>query len=124
MTIVIDVYSRMVIGFSITLAFPKEGGRRGSPSTESAFAAFADGMVGRDYDGTFVGGRPEWARFDQGSDFMGPVADALARLGVQLDPVEAEAPQHKPYVERFNGTLKRKYLPKVAGWGEELEAVA
>lgn len=123
-TLIIDVYTRLIVGFSITLAFAREGGRRGSPTSESGFAALADAMLGRDYGGTFVGGKPEWVRIDQGKDFMNPVADALDRLGVEVDPVAAETPQHKPHVERFIGTLKRKYLPTLPGWGEELEAIA
>ena len=123
-TVVIDVLTRMIVGFSITLSVPKEGNRRGSPTSESAFAALADAMLGRDYEGTFVGGKPEWARIDQGSDFMGPVADALDRLLVHVDPVAAETPQHKPYVERVINTIKHTYLPPLPGWGLTLKEIA
>ena len=123
-TVVIDVLTRMIIGFSITLSIPKEDHRRGAPISESVFAALADAMLGHDYDGTFVGGRPEWARIDQGSDFMGPVADALDHLGVAMDPVAAETPQHKPYVERVIGTIKHTYLPPLPGWGVTLREIA
>lgn len=124
LTVVIDVLTRVFVGFSITLSLPKEGNRRGAPISESVFAALADAMLGRDYDGTFVGGKPEWARIDQGSDFMGPVAEALDRLGVDMAPVAAETPQHKPYVERFIGTIKHTYLPPLPGWGVTLKEIA
>lgn len=123
-TVVIDVRTRMIVGFSITLSIPKEGHRRGAPISESVFAALADAMLGHDYDGTFVGGKPEWARIDQGSDFMGPVADTLDRLGVAMVPVAAETPQHKPYVERLIGTIKHTYLPPLPGWGVTLREIA
>jgi hypothetical protein len=124
LTIVIDVFSRMIVGFAITLGLRKEDGHRGAAKTESAFAALADAFLGRDYDGTFVGGEPGGVRFDQGKDFMNPVADALDRMGIGVEPVEAETPQHKPYVERVIGTIKRTVLPPLPGWGIELEDAA
>ena len=104
----------MAVGFSITLADP------GIANTESAFAAIADALLGRDYDGTFVGGMPEWFRFDQGSDFMYGVADAIDRLGGKTQPAAANTPQHKPFVERMIGTIKANLLPRYAGYGERL----
>lgn len=119
-TVVIDVCTRMIIGFSVTLT----KATRGNPTTESALAAIADAILGRDYDGMFVGGKPQQLRFDQGSDFMHPVADAVDRLGIAPVPVMKETPQHKPYIERFFGTLKVRYLPPLVGYGLRLDSAA
>lgn len=119
LTVVFDVFTRMIVGFSVTLTKDI----RGNASTESAFAALADAFLGHDYDGTFVGGKPGWVRFDQGSDLIHPVADALDRLGVEPLPVEAETPEHK-LIERFNRTFKGRYLPFMRGFGERLESAA
>ncbi|HEY3548648.1 MAG TPA: hypothetical protein VGK17_21445 [Propionicimonas sp.] len=124
LTLVTDVYSRMIVGFAVTLADRKDNGSRGTAKTESAFAALADALLGRDYDGVFVGGKPETVRFDQGKDFMHPVADALDRLGIGQEPVEAETPQHKPHVERAIGTFKRTLLPPLPGWGMTMKEAA
>jgi Integrase core domain. len=115
LTVVIDVFTRLIVGFSITLAY------KGAANTESAFAAIADTLIGRDYDGTFVGGMPEWFRFDQGSDFMNGVAEATERLGGKNQPTEANSPWLKPFVERLNGTIKRTILPRLPGYGLRLE---
>lgn len=112
LTIMIDTFSRMIVGFAITLA--------GGPITESLFAAWADAFLGRDYDGTFVGGCPETVRHDQGSDLMNEGADALDRLGIKAEPVMAYTPEHKPYVERVIGTIKGRVLPRYPGYGERL----
>ena len=116
-TLGIDVASRVYVGLSVTLA---DGG---NANTESAFTAIADMLLGRVYeDGTFIGGMPEWIRIDQGSDFMNGVADAIEMLGGKCQPVEANTPQHKPYVERAIGTIKRRVLPRLPGYGERLDA--
>jgi hypothetical protein len=111
LTLVIDVYSRVIVGFSVTLA---DGG---TANTESAFAAIADTLIGRDYNGLFVGGGPLYWRFDQGSDFMGHVADAIERLGGRTQPAPANTPQAKPYVERAIRTVKHQILPRLPGFG-------
>jgi hypothetical protein len=116
LTIVIDVHSRAVVGFAVTLA---DGG---AANTESAFAAIADTVLGRDYDGTFVGGMPTYWRFDQGSDFMGHVADAIDRLGGRTQPAPANTPQAKPYVERAIGTVKHQIVPRLPGFGLRMDA--
>jgi hypothetical protein len=114
-TIVIDVYSRMVLGFSLTLAIGPNGERLGATS-ESAFVALADALMNY--------GRFEWLRFDQGADFMGPVAEAITRLGIKAYPSPAHSPWTKPYVERFFQTLKRDLLPTCPGYGITLEEAA
>lgn len=113
-TLVEDVASPAIVGFSITL------GDSGNPTTESVFAALADTFLGRDYDGVFVGGMPEWIRFDQGSDFLHDVADAIDRLGGKPLPVEAYTPQHKPYIERAIRTMKRNILTGYPGYDEQM----
>jgi hypothetical protein len=118
LTIVIDVFTRTIVGFSITLALD------GPANTESAFAAIADALIGRDYDGTFVGGMPEWFRFDQGSDFMNGVADAIDRLGGKSQPTEADTPEHKAIIERVNRTIKGRILPPLPGYGDRMSRAA
>lgn len=124
LTVIIDVKTRMLVGFSITLGLRREDGKRAGPTSESAFAALADAMLGRDYDGTFVGGKPKLVRFDQGRDFMYPVAEALDRFDIETAPAPADTPQHKPYVERVIGTIRHRILPPLPGFGIELEEAA
>jgi transposase InsO family protein len=119
LTVVIDVFTRVIVGFSVTLA-----AKDGSATSESAFLAIADALIGRVCHGERIGGRFEWIRYDQGADFMGPVAAALERLDIGLAPCEAYTPWTKPYIERFNRTLKSEILPTLAGYGVALEDAA
>lgn len=112
-TVVIDVWSRTVLGYAVTLGTDE---REGAATSESAFLALADALL------TY--GAFEWIRYDQGADFMGPVAEALDRLGLGLSPCPAYSPWTKPYVERFFRTLKHTMLPEIAAAGFELEEVA
>lgn len=110
-TVVIDVWSRMIIGYSVTLATAG-----GAATSESVFLALADAL---NAFGAF-----EWIRYDQGADFMGPVADALERLNINTSPCPAYSPWTKPYVERFIRTLKHSLLPNIAAAGFEIEEAA
>lgn len=118
-TVIIDVYTRLIVGFSLTLA-----AKDGSATSESAFLALADALLGREVEDVRIGGLFEWIRYDQGADFMGPVAEALARLGVGLAPCEAYTPWTKPYIERFIRTLKEEVLPTLPGYGVSLDEAA
>jgi len=119
-----DAATGVLVGFSVTLGTRSESnGVRSSVSTESAFAALADAFVGRDYDGVFIGGVPDGVRFDQGSDFMGPVAEALAHLDIGSVPCEANHPQGKGMIEGLIGILK-KHLVDLPGYGLQLDEEA
>jgi transposase InsO family protein len=107
LTVVIDVWSRMVLGFSVTL--PAEGA---SANAESVFVALADAILTYGKFGTL--------RFDQGREYMHPVAEALVRLGIGAAPCPAYRGWTKPYVERFNRTLKHTLLPAIAAAGYEI----
>jgi putative transposase len=56
-------------------------------------------------------GRPSAIRSDNGREFIaGTVVDWLADHGVEAVFIEKASPQQNPYVERFNGTMRRDLL--------------
>jgi transposase InsO family protein len=114
-TVIIDVYSRKILGFSVTLAVGAKGELLGATS-ESAFAALADAILAY--------GKFEYLRFDQGADFMYPVANAIERLGIKPWPSPAYSPWTKPFIERWFKTLKYDLLPSCPGFGIALEEAA
>ncbi len=56
-------------------------------------------------------GRPQMIRSDNGREFIAEsVVSYLADHGVQAVFIEKASPQQNPFVERFNGTMRRDLL--------------
>jgi putative transposase len=65
-------------------------------------------------------GRPKEIRSDNGREFIAAsVVEWLAALGVEAVFIEKASPQQNPFIERFNGTMRRDLLNV-----EEMENVA
>ena len=115
LTLIIDVYSRVVLSFSVTT------GQDVAATTESVMCAIAEAVLGRTYDGVFVGGLPESIGIDLGGDYTShPLYIGLTRLGIEVDPAPRETPEHKAMVERVLEYIERTVLPMLAGFDERL----
>jgi putative transposase len=115
LTLVVDCFSRALLGFAIT------EGDANAPNSESVMAALAEAILGRTIDGVFLGGLPDSVGIDLGSDFTSnPVYVGLTRLGIEVDPAPRETPQDKPIIERALGHVQRAILPILPGYDERL----
>jgi putative transposase len=99
-TLCIDAYSRLLMGWSLSLA----------PNAATVLTALRMGMLIDPARGDF-GGLPRAVRPDRGLEF---VAEALAQvcavLGVQLLPAPAYSPHLKGKVERLGRTLAQDFV--------------
>lgn len=112
LTVIIDAASRTVMGFALTICDDTK-----APTTESVMCALAEAILGRHYDGTFVGGLPASVGIDLGANYSNhPIYIALTRLGIEVDPAPKETPWHKAIVERLVESIKRELLPTLPGF--------
>ena len=59
----------------------------------------------------FDGGKPEYPRSDNGSEFIAEALQTgLQRIGVKTIQIYPGSPWENGYNERFNGTLRREVL--------------
>lgn len=104
----IDEATRMVMA---TLLLP------GPPGAEDALAALAAGIRGfHTADGTFVGGIPETAKWDNGSEFVNrDVSAACMRLNIAPYPAAPFSPWQKGKVERWHSTIQSELFSALPG---------
>lgn len=113
----IDVHTRMVVGFHLTL---------GNPDANGAVSCLLNMMQPKDkvlepYDSYISGfwpcfGKPRTIVVDNGSEFLNnQFMNACARLGIAIIWCEAGEPEQKPHVERFFGTLNTQLNHKIPG---------
>jgi transposase InsO family protein len=116
LTVVVDVTSRVIMGFAVTC------GSDVGVSTESVMCALAEAILGRSYDGVFIGGLPESVGVDLGPDYTSnPLYIALQEhLGVDVDPAPRETPEDKPIVEAAIQYIERNIVALLPGFEERL----
>jgi putative transposase len=99
-TLCIDAYSRLLMGWSLSLA----------PNAATVLTALRMGMLLDPARGDF-GGLPRVLRPDRGLEFVAAaLAQVCAVLGVQLLPAPAYSPHLKGKVERLGRTLAQDFL--------------
>jgi len=116
LTVVIDVYSRVVL--AIVVSFEP-------PSTLRTLQALKMAMLPKDELHTLhpllqnrmdFFGIPIRVRADRGRDFYSEaLAAALFDLGIELDNTLAYSPWQKPYIERLFWTLDEMLISKIPG---------
>ncbi|MCR4511737.1 Mu transposase C-terminal domain-containing protein [Aeromicrobium sp. 50.2.37] len=104
----IDEATRMVMA---TILLP------GPPGAEDALAALAAGIRGfRTADGTFVGGIPATAKWDNGTEFVNrDVSAACMRLSIAPYPAAPYSPWQKGKVERWHQTIQSELYAGLPG---------
>lgn len=113
----IDVHTRMVVGFHITL---------GNPDANGAVSCLLNMVQPKDEVlepyGSYISGfwpcfgMPRTIVVDNGSEYLNEqFMDACARLGIAIICCEAGEPEQKPHVERFFGTLNTQLNHKIPG---------
>jgi putative transposase len=99
-TLCIDAYSRLLLGWAIALV----------PSAAAVLTALRMGVLIDPARGDF-GGLPRTLRPDRGLEFMGEgLAQVCAVLGIQLLPAPRYSPHLKGKVERVGRTLAQDFL--------------
>lgn len=108
-TTLMDDKTRMVIA---AVVWPK------APTAEQALSAVAKAMRGfTTADGTFVGGRPDTLRMDNGAELIGSVmTEGLINLRVTPLPARARGAWEKGKLERWHETLGRECWSLEVGW--------
>ena len=98
-TIAIDIFTRMILGFYIS---------EFSPNSYTTLQTMKNMVT------TF--GVPDVVIPDNGSEFINNSVLALAReLQITLQPAQVKTPDNKPYVERFFRTLTHNLFQKIEG---------
>jgi putative transposase len=99
-TLFIDGYSRLIMGWALSLY----------PTSAVVLAALRQGIVVDAARGPF-GGVPEALRPDRGLEFMATaMARSCAALGIELLPTPSYTPHRKGKIERVNRTLDQEFL--------------
>jgi transposase InsO family protein len=106
-TVMLDEASRCIVAWAITDKTPNE---------EVVVATLADGLIGREINGVFVGGMPARVRVDRGADWIGRwVTKCLMTLGIHGDPAAPYSPFQKGKVERVIKTIQTSFCPLLPG---------
>ncbi|MCF6733634.1 hypothetical protein [Blastococcus sp. KM273129] len=106
-TIVTDFYSRALLSIVLII---------GRPTVETVAAALTEAAVGRDYDGTFIGGLPVQVQYDNAKEHLGEaVAKGIGRLGIVGVPIDNHAHWQNGQTETKIGLLQREALRGVPG---------
>lgn len=115
-TIVIDRFSRCVLGLHISLA---------GHGTEAVFSALRHALLPKSYlSDRFAALNLEWNCYgwpstvlmDNGAEFHAEsVVDALLQLAIIGEYAKSRTPNDKPFVERFIKTLNYSFIHKLPG---------
>lgn len=115
-TVIIDRFSRCVLGLHISLA---------GHGTEAVFSALRHALLPKSYLGSrFADLNLEWNCYgwpstllmDNGAEFHAEsVVDALLQLGIIGEYAKSKTPNDKPFVERFIKTLNYSFIHKLPG---------
>lgn len=106
-TLYLDECTRFITAWAIT---------DGTPGEEVVISTLADGLIGRDVAGTFVGGKPARIRSDRGADWIGRwMTKGLMTLGIFGDPAAPYSPHQKGKVERVIKTIQTAFCAPLPG---------
>jgi putative transposase len=105
-TLFIDVYSRAITGYAITV----------TPGRESILAALRAAILTDPPHGP-IGGVPSAIRFDRGRDFLAEAIGAAAgALAIEVRALPAYTPHLKGAIERANRSLEQLLLSELPGF--------
>jgi transposase InsO family protein len=108
MTAVIDVYTRAVLGFTVSTGVPD--------SMTIAMTLRKAFLPRHSENGVEPFGTPERLVVDRGGDFTSDQTDQFcAKVGVKLEILPARSPNLKPHIERFFGTIKGQLVSRLTG---------
>lgn len=114
-TILLDRYSRCVLGYHLSLA---------GYGTPAVFAAIRHALLPKTYLRSRYGGSLDWPCYgwperilmDNGREFHSDaVRDALANLSITTEFAGSRDPDDKPFIERFNRTFNYTFIHKLPG---------
>lgn len=107
MTIVTDFYSRALLAIILII---------GKPTTETVAAALTEAAVGREYNGTYIGGLPVQVQYDNAREHLGEaIAKGIGRLGIVGVPIDNHAHWQNGQTETKIGLVQREALRGVPG---------
>lgn len=103
-----DSYDRAVMAAVLT---------PGRPTSADVIAALAIAIRGRTTaEGDFIGGIPEFIRWDNGREFVNEaVTHACVRLGIAAVPSAPYSGWQKGKIERFNRTIQEEFYDHLPG---------
>lgn len=107
---VIDDFSRLIVGWMITLA---------QPTAEQVRAVVAAAMLRKDRDGHWYGGKPDAVRWDNGMEFLAKLMTMLA-MALRFDAyaVAPYSPMSKGKIERFFRAFQTWTLMSLRGYSK------
>ena len=116
LTVVLDRYSRCILGFHLSLA---------GSGTEAVFEAIRHALLPKTYlQLRYADLNLEWPCFgwfnkllmDNGREFhSGALEDALLNIGIITEYAGSRQPNDKPFVERFQKTLNYSFIHTLPG---------
>jgi putative transposase len=115
LTILLDRYSRCVLGYLLSLA---------GTGTPAVFSALRHALLPKTYLDSQYGGKLDWPCFgwperilmDNGREFHADaVRDALANISIVTEYAGSRDPNDKPFIERFNRTINYTLIHKLPG---------
>jgi len=107
----IDVYTRCIVGYSISY------GTKGSEISAAVIDCLKDCMLPKAHLGLPLSGKPLSFVCDAGTAFRSKmIVSFLANMGCHHHTTETATPWKKPFIERFNLTLKQQLATKIPGF--------
>ena len=107
----IDVYTRCIVGYSISY------GTKGSEISAAVMDCLKDCMLPKAHLGLPLSGKPLSFVCDAGGAFRSKmIISFLANMGCHHHTTETATPWKKPFIERFNRTLREQFAKKIPGY--------
>lgn len=107
----IDVYTRCIVGYSISY------GSKGGEVSAAVMACLKDCMLPKAHLGMPLSGKPLSFVCDAGAAFRSKmIVSFLANMGCHHHTTETATPWKKPFIERFNRTLREQFAKKIPGY--------
>lgn len=107
----IDVYTRCIVGYSFSY------GTKSNEVSAAVMDCLKDCMLPKGHLGWPLSGKPLSFVCDAGGAFRSKmIISFLANMGCHHHTTETATPWKKPFIERFNRTIREQFAKKISGY--------